>query len=341
MLLGNRTLLRNSCCAGFSLGTPHTDLDVMICPMAVRACFSGQGDIHLTRRFIDGVRVIGYTKLFRLTSMYKTIWISPRPVINEVKDASCNKHPSSKFSWETMVYFGAKNRSRIQGAGTEDSRACCFCTEWPTNSDWPSRPRYWPCIADAQRIMSLGCHVVAKSAPRDKENKSWRFSFSVAECEQSKLVPDTATKCFLALKIILRDHLQPVVSEIGSYHIKTIFLNTMEKLPVGFWADENIEKCFLTLLTELHIALGMMKCPHHWFSSINFICFQFRLRSCNSLLRISSADNSKGSISVYLGRWLLVPFVILCACTEGGVYLPGHPRNHCRLRRESLLCTRQ
>ena len=218
---------------------------------------------------------------------------------------------------------------------------CFYCTEWPTNSDWPSRPRYWPCIADAQRIMSLGCHVVAKSAPRDKENKSWRFSFSVAECEQSKLVPDTATKCFLALKIILRDHLQPVVSEIGSYHIKTIFLNTMEKLPVGFWADENIEKCFLTLLTELHIALGMMKCPHHWFSSINFICFQFRLRSCNSLLRISSADNSKGSISVYLGRWLLVAFVILCACTEGGVYLPGHPRNHCRLRRESLLCTRQ
>ena len=126
MLLGNRTLLRNSCCAGFSLGTPHTDLDVMICPMAVRACFSGQGDIRLTRLFIDGVRVIGYTKLFRLTSMYKTIWISPRPVINEVKDASCNKHPSSKFSWETMVYFGAKNRSRIQGAGTEDSRACCF-----------------------------------------------------------------------------------------------------------------------------------------------------------------------------------------------------------------------
>ena len=65
------------------------------------------------------------------------------------------------------------------------------------------------------------------------------------------------------------DHLQPVVPEIGSYHIKTIFLNTMEKLPVGFWADENIEICFLTLLTELHIALRTMKCPHHWFSSIN------------------------------------------------------------------------
>ena len=72
-----RMLLGNSCCAGFSLGSLHTDLDVMICPMAVRACFSGQGDIHL----------VGYTQLFCLTPMYKTISISPRLVINEVKDA--------------------------------------------------------------------------------------------------------------------------------------------------------------------------------------------------------------------------------------------------------------
>ena len=82
-----RMLLGNSYCAGFSLGSLHTDIDVMICPMAVRACFSGQGDIHLAPLFIDGVRVIGYTKLFCLTSMNKTMWISPRLVINEVKDA--------------------------------------------------------------------------------------------------------------------------------------------------------------------------------------------------------------------------------------------------------------
>ena len=70
-------LFGNSYCAGFSLGYLHTDLDVMICPMAVRVCFSGQGDIHL----------VGYTQLFCLTPMYKTISISPRLVINEVKDA--------------------------------------------------------------------------------------------------------------------------------------------------------------------------------------------------------------------------------------------------------------
>ena len=271
-------LLSHSCCAGPSLGTLHTDLDVMICPMAERACFSGQGYIHLAPLFIDGVRVIGYTKLFRLTSMCKKIWIRPRVVIKKVKDAVTST-PLLNFP-ENKPWCVLAPRIEVQSKGPAlkirvlavfelDVTFCFYCPEWPTNSDWPSRPRYWPSMADAQRIMSLGCHVVAKSAPCDKENKSWRFSFSVAECELSKLVPDTAKKCFLALKIILKDHLQPVVPEIGSYHIKTIFLNTMEKLPVGFWADENIERCFLTLLKELRIALRTMKCPHHWFSSIN------------------------------------------------------------------------
>lgn len=73
----------------------------------------------------------------------------------------------------------------------------------------------------------------------------------------------------MATKIILKDHLQPVVPEIGSYHIKTIFLNTLEKLPVGFWVEENIEESLVTLLTELRYILVSMKCPHHWVSFIN------------------------------------------------------------------------
>ena len=106
-------------------------------------------------------------------------------------------------------------------------------------------------------------------APDDEDKTSWRFSFSVAEVELSKLVPETARKCLLAMKIILKDHLQPVVPEIGSYHIKTIFLNSLEKFPVGFWVKENIEECLLTLLTELRDSFVSMKCSHHCFSFVN------------------------------------------------------------------------
>lgn len=136
-------------------------------------------------------------------------------------------------------------------------------------SDWASRPRYWPSVGEAHRIMSLGCHLVPKPTPSDNDKTSWRFSFSLAEVELSKLVPDTARKYFLALKIIFKDHLQPVVSKITSYHMKTIFFNTLEKLPVGFWMENNIEECFRTLLAELRDALLSINCSHYWFSYIN------------------------------------------------------------------------
>ena len=117
--------------------------------------------------------------------------------------------------------------------------------------------------------MLLGCHLVPKPALSDNDKTSWRFSFSLAEVELSKLVPDTARKCFLALKIIFKDHFHPVVSKITSYHMKTIFFNTLENLPVGFWIENNIEECFRTLLAEFRDALLSINCPHHWFSYIN------------------------------------------------------------------------
>jgi len=40
-------------------------------------------------------------------------------------------------------------------------------------------------------------------------------------------------------------------------------------LPVGFWVEENIEECLLTLLAELRDSLVSMKCSHHWFSFVN------------------------------------------------------------------------
>ena len=166
-----------------------------------------------------------------------------------------------------------------------DITFCIYCPEWPSLSDWSSRQRYWPSLVDAQRIMSLGCHLVAKPAPYDKEKTSWRFSFSLAEVELSKLVPDTARKCFLAMKIVLKDHLQPVEPWIGSYHIKTVFLNTLEKLPVGFWVEESIEECFMTLLTELRYCLVDMKCPHHWFSFINLFEWSIPMSSLEPLAR--------------------------------------------------------
>ena len=94
-------------------------------------------------------------------------------VINKVTDA-VKSTPLLNFPKKPWYVLAPKIHVESKGpalkisvpAGFElDVTFCFYCPEWPTNSDWPSRPRYWPSMADAQRIMSLGCHVVATSAP--------------------------------------------------------------------------------------------------------------------------------------------------------------------------------
>ena len=262
----------------FRSSTLRTDLDVMFCSMEEKATFSDQGNI-LIEPFVSKTEdFTGYAQLKYLTPGVQRC-VSSNVIRKKVKDGVQNtsitnlpeRSAPAKNCW-THIRLDCKGpamKLRIKQLFEADITFCIPCYEWPTMSDWPSRPRYWPSAHEAQRIISLGCHLVAKAAPTDTKSTSWRFSFSVAEVELSKLVPDTARKCFLALKIILKEHLQPVLPEISSYHVKTIFLNTLEKVPVGFWVEDNIEECFLTLLAELHDALVSMKCRHHWFSFIN------------------------------------------------------------------------
>ena len=269
------------CNARCSIHALQTDLDVMFCSVEDRACFSSQGNILVTPIVNEMEGFTGYATLSSLEPGYEGCCVSSKVIRDQAKraveQASVANLPGvpcfcGKCELTPKITLDSKGpamKINIVPLFEADITLCIYCPEWPTISDWPSRQRYWPSLADAQRIMSLGCHLVAKPAPDGEDKTSWRFSFSVAEVELSKLVPETARKCFLAMKIILKDHLQPVVPEICSYHIKTVFLNTLEKFPVGFWAEENIEECFLTLLTELRESLLSMKCSHYWFSFLN------------------------------------------------------------------------
>jgi len=245
----------------------------MFCSVADRACFSGQGNILVKPLVNDTRGFTGYATLTSLLPGFEGYCVSSKIIREQAERAvghtSVAILPGNPCCSGKIYPKGPAMKIIIEPVFDADIILCFYCPEWPPISDWPSRQRYWPSLADVQRIMSLGCHLVAKPAPNDEDKTSWRFSFSVAEVELSKLVPETARKCFLAMKIILKDHLQPVVPEIGSYHIKTVFLNTLEKLPVNFWVEENIEECLLTLLMELRDSLVSMKCSHHWFSIVN------------------------------------------------------------------------
>lgn len=120
-----------------------------------------------------------------------------------------------------------------------------FCPEWPEVSDWPTRTeRNWPLASDMETITKNGCHLIPKSQPNDTKKITWRFSFSNAEVQLSKLINPVARKCFLGLKIIAKRYLQPMCKEFKSYHIKTILYYTLEKTPLSFWREEILNDAF-------------------------------------------------------------------------------------------------
>ena len=144
------------------------------------------------------------------------------------------------------------------------------CLEWPRESDWPVRDRMWP---DRKVVATVtkccGFHFVPRNKENDKSKFTWRYSFSAAERELSKHVYETARTCFLCLKIISTDHLQPICERLRSYQLKTVFFHTLENTPATFWSENNISVCLDHLLDAVQRVFHQKKCMHFWIKHIN------------------------------------------------------------------------
>eukprot|EP00111_Clytia_hemisphaerica_P016766 TCONS_00049728-protein len=141
--------------------------------------------------------------------------------------------------------------------------------EWPFSSNWPVRTRKWPPSADVHRIVDMGFHFVPKSQVTDMEGVTWRYSFSLAEVELSRLISPVARKCFIALKIIGKDFLKQCCKNFKSYHMKTIFMYTLENTDPARWNDNHIETLFDMCLNDVINAVKIKNCPHFWIQDVN------------------------------------------------------------------------
>ena len=145
--------------------------------------------------------------------------------------------------------------------------------QWPTDiSNWEYQTnRKWPELAHVRRIVSLGCHLVPKSHPDDEQGTTWRLSFSKAEVELSKLVPENARICFIGLKISMKDYLAIAWKGLASYHLKCILFYTLEEMGDSeIWYDETyLEICFNTLLHKLMVCVNARECLHYWIPQMN------------------------------------------------------------------------
>ena len=79
--------------------------------------------------------------------------------------------------------------------------------DWPILPNWQTRNKKYPQQEDVERIILGGIHLMPLSQKEGKQGLTWRISFSKAEAEISKLIPEVARTCFAALKVIAKDYL--------------------------------------------------------------------------------------------------------------------------------------
>lgn len=160
----------------------------------------------------------------------------------------------------------------------------CF-NDWPDCArGWIKRTRWWPDETAVNHVLENGYMLVPKSSKTDSstENIEWCISFSHSETSLSHLISKVAKACFLALKMILKDHLVYHCTDIKTYHIKTIVYWELEKYPPSYWNVNNIENCFENLLDSLISHVQKHRCPSYWIEGLDL----FSVCSLDELLKL-------------------------------------------------------
>lgn len=148
-----------------------------------------------------------------------------------------------------------------------------YLQKWPGCAlRWMSRPRMWPPAGVVKEVAESGFILVPKpsneGSAKDDEVE-WHISFPHCETYISTKIPKVAKACFLALKLILKNHLVYHCESLKTYHLKTVMLWELEKHPEEFWQLENIVECFECLFDSLVECVNQRKCLNYWVESLN------------------------------------------------------------------------
>lgn len=145
--------------------------------------------------------------------------------------------------------------------------------QWPKCAQkWLTRPRHWPMPSDVQHVVESGFVLVpksSKSSQDDDNDLEWMVSFPQCETYLCSCIPQTAKACYLALKIIFKDHLSYCCENLKTYQLKTLLFWELEKHPAEYWETRNIEQCFMCLLDKLIELITKKICSSYWIENLN------------------------------------------------------------------------
>ena len=141
---------------------------------------------------------------------------------------------------------------------------------WPKSArDWLERERKWPSVEMVTKIIDEGYHLVVKS-PKYSEipECDFRISFSHAEYLLSQEMNEIQRECYRCLKKLHRAYLSSPAGLV-SFHLKNLFLQTIEETGAEMWIEDKRAECMIKLLENLLKALKDKDLRHFFVRSYN------------------------------------------------------------------------
>ena len=176
--------------------------------------------------------------------------------------------------------FGTAKEAQTQKAESKDTERvqsgidfipALRSREWPKVArEWIKRERKWPSPDIVNKITQEGYHLVVKS-PKKNGNPDcdFRISFSHAEYLLSQEMNDIQRDCYRCLKKYHRAYLCTQPKSLVSFHLKNIFLQTVEETGAEMWTERNRAECLIKLLGNLSEALKRKDLRHFFVKSYN------------------------------------------------------------------------
>ena len=145
------------------------------------------------------------------------------------------------------------------------------CLTWPmVAQEWRKRQRKWPSPDVVDQVIREGFHLVVK-APKNGGNPEcdFRISFSHAEYLLSQEINEIQRECYRSLKTYHRVYLSTEPKGLISFHLKNIFLRTIEETGGEMWIESRRAECMWKLFANLLKALRETHLPHYFVRSYN------------------------------------------------------------------------
>ena len=183
-----------------------------------------------------------------------------------IVDSTClSSEDENEYFSERIESFLSKAKQRIEYI------PAFRCLTWPmVAQEWRERQRKWPSPHVVDKVIREGLHLVVK-APKNGGNPEcdFRISFSHAEFLLSQEINEIQRECYRCLKTYHRVYLSTEAKGLISFHLKNIFLRTIEETGGEMWIESRRAECMWKLFANLLKALRERHLPHYFVQSYN------------------------------------------------------------------------